>query len=221
MRPVDPLDGSHRTHSHLSPGSPLLRVRNLAVPGVAPVSIDIAAGECVALVGPSGSGKTLLLRAIADLDPNEGDVELDGYARDAMPAPEWRRRVAYLAAEPGWWEDVVGDHFSDREAARALLPALRLNFDGILDRPVAELSTGERQRLALIRTLLTSPRVLLLDEPTSGLDEEATRCVEAVVGQRIEQGVSVLLVTHDAQAAARLAQRYLRIVDGQVEPAAS
>lgn len=198
----------------------MLSVRDLAVPGLAPVSIDIDAGECVALIGPSGSGKTLLLRAIADLDPNQGRIELDGHARESMPAPEWRRRVAYLAAEPGWWEDVVGDHFPDRDAIRALLPALRLSSDTILDRPLAVVSTGERQRLALARTLLMAPRVLLLDEPTSGLDEEAARCVEAIVAERQKDGVAVLLVTHDPKAAARLAQRRLRIANGRVEPVA-
>lgn len=216
----DPPGGSRRERPHSSAGSHVLTVRGLAVPGLAPVDIDVDAGECVALIGPSGSGKTLLLRAIADLDPNEGRVELDGQARESMPAPEWRRRVAYLAAEPGWWEDVVGDHFPDREAVRSLLPALHLSADGILDRPVAAASTGERQRLALARTLLMAPRVLLLDEPTSGLDEEAARCVEVVVTERLENGVAVLLVTHDADAAVRLARRRLRIVDGRVEPVA-
>lgn len=70
------------------------------------VSFDLQDGECVALQGPSGVGKTQLLR----LDPNEGTIELDGTPREAMPAPAWRRRVTYLAAEPGWWSDTVQEH---------------------------------------------------------------------------------------------------------------
>jgi putative ABC transport system ATP-binding protein len=76
------------------------------------VSLDLNDGECVALQGPSGAGKSLLLRAIADLDPNEGTVKLDGMLREAVPAPHWRSQVTYVAAEPGWWGDTVQEHFT-------------------------------------------------------------------------------------------------------------
>ena len=128
----------------------MLEVRALSRPGLAPVDLDLAAGEALALLGPSGSGKTLLLRAIADLDPNQGRVALDGEDREAMPAPTWRRRVTYLSAEPGWWAERAGEHFPDAEGAKALLPPLGLPED-IMARPIAELSTGERHRLALVR----------------------------------------------------------------------
>ncbi len=197
-------------------GPDVLTVRNLAVAGLAPVDFDLDAGECVAVTGPSGSGKTLLLRALADLDPADGEVALDGAARESMPAPDWRRRVCYLAAEPSWWEDTVGDHFPDRGAARALLPGLSL-APGFLDRSVATASTGERQRLALARVLLLAPRVMLLDEPTSGLDDEATGCVEGMLAERLKDGAALLLVTHDAGLAGRLGRRRLRIEDGRIE----
>ncbi len=69
----------------------MLDVRGLRRPGLGPVDLTLAAGECVALSGPSGAGKSLLLRAIADLDPSDGEVSLDGTAREAIPAPAWRR----------------------------------------------------------------------------------------------------------------------------------
>lgn len=197
-------------------GPCVLTVRNLAVAGLAPTDFDLDAGECVAVTGPSGSGKTLLLRALADLDPSAGEVLLDGAERASMPAPAWRRQVCYLAAEPSWWEDTVGDHFPDRGAARALLPELDLAPE-FLDRIVATVSTGERQRLALARVLLLAPRVMLLDEPTSGLDDEATGCVEAILAQRLKGGAALLLVTHDADLAGRLGRRRLRIKDGRIE----
>src|SRR5882757_7133892 len=90
------------------------------------VSFDLQDGECVALQGPSGVGKTLLLRSIADLDPNEGTVKLDGTLREAMPAPDWRKRVTYLAAEPGWWSDIVQEHFSGWDEAFPLVTRLGL-----------------------------------------------------------------------------------------------
>ena len=86
----------------------------------------------------------------------------------------------------------------------------------LLTQTVATASTGERQRLALIRTLLLEPRVLLLDEPTSGLDEDAAARVEAVLGERLAAGVAVLLVTHDGRLAERMGHRRLRIEGGVV-----
>src|SRR5690606_11730155 len=89
----------------------MLTIENLFRPGLDPVSLALAQGEAVAVMGPSGSGKPLLLRAIADLDPNEGSVILDDARREAMPAPRWRRLVGYLPAESGWWADRVGAQF--------------------------------------------------------------------------------------------------------------
>ncbi len=197
----------------------MLKIRGLTRAGLEPFDFDLADGECVALRGPSGAGKTILLRAIADLDPNHGSVSLDGTSRESMPAPQWRRAVGYLAAEAGWWADAVGAHFPDHLAARALLPELNLAAEA-LDWQVSRLSTGERQRLAVARLLLVAPRVLLLDEPTSGLDPDSTRMVEAVLQRRLDDGASILLVTHARDQAQRLAQRGLAVDGGRVVEAA-
>jgi len=193
----------------------LLSVRGLSRPGLAPVSFVLETGECLALRGPSGSGKSLLLRAIADLDPNEGTVELDGNSREAMPAPLWRRRVGYLATESGWWADTIGAHFRDWQAAAPLVERLGLPA-GCNTWAVARLSTGERQRLALVRLLLNQPRVLLLDEPTSALDETATAAVEALIRERRAEGAAAIWASHDAEQARRVATRCLAVDQGQV-----
>jgi phosphate-transporting ATPase len=194
----------------------MLQVRTLTRPGLEPVDLDLAGGEALAVLGPSGSGKTLLLRAIADLDPNQGSVSLDGVSRESVSAPAWRRKVTYLAAEPGWWSDRVADHFPDPEAGRALLPALALPAT-MMERPVAELSTGERHRIALARVLVQSPQVMLLDEPTSGLDQGSTRAVEAVLRERIGHGAALLFSTHDEELAQRLGDRQMRVRKGRIE----
>ena len=81
----------------------MLTIRQLNRSGLAPFDLDLADGECVALSGPSGAGKTILLRTIADLDPNKGSASLDCVDREAIAAPQWRRSVAFLPAEAGWW----------------------------------------------------------------------------------------------------------------------
>ena len=165
--------------------------------------------------GASGAGKSLLLRAIADLDPNEGNVRLDGVAREAMLGPLWRRQVAYLAAEPGWWAETVAEHFDNwpilaQDAARLLLP------QGLGGQPVARLSTGERQRLALLRSLERRPSVLLLDEPTAALDQSARDAVEALLAERLAAGAAILWVSHDSGQCARMARRSLVVTAGRV-----
>jgi phosphate-transporting ATPase len=157
----------------------------------------------------------LLLRAIADLDPNEGLVFLDGRERSAIAGPEWRRLVGYVPAEPGWWADTVGEHFSQWTTALALVKELGFPEEA-RGWPITRLSTGERLRLALVRALMVGPKVLLLDEPTAALDPASVAAVEALIGTRVRAGLAVLWVTHDAEQANRIAHRLLVIEGGQV-----
>src|SRR6516162_4315990 len=138
-------------------GSALLQVRDLRTNILKPASFSLAAGECVAIKGPSGAGKTLLLRAIADLDPNQGLVTLEGRDRSTIPGPEWRRLVGYVPAEPGWWAETVGEHFGNWTAATAVLTNLGFPEEA-KSWPIARLSTGERLRLALLRALIVGPK---------------------------------------------------------------
>lgn len=170
------------------------------------VSFDLQDGECVALQGPSGVGKTMLLRSIADLDPNQGTVELDGTRREAVPAPVWRKRVTYVAAEPGWWSDTVQEHFGDWGDALPLIERLGLP-PACGPWAVQRLSTGERQRLGLVRALMLRSRVLLLDEPTSALDSTSAAAVESLIAERISNGTSVVWSTHDNAQARRVGSR--------------
>jgi phosphate-transporting ATPase len=124
----------------------VLEVADLHRVGLKPTSFSLPDGTCVAIRGPSGAGKTLLMRAIADLDPNEGRVTLNGEDRAVIPAPQWRRRVTYVPADPGWWADTVGAHFEDWPGALPLIERVGLT-DEAKAWPVMRCSTGERLRL--------------------------------------------------------------------------
>jgi putative ABC transport system ATP-binding protein len=197
-----------------------LHIETLRSDFAGPVALDVAGGCCAAITGPSGSGKSLLLRMIADLDSNHGEVSLDGRRRAAMPAPEWRKQVIYLSAESGWWTDIVGSHFaqSDRPAAIDLMQQLGVRPTA-REAQVIHLSTGEKQRMALIRALVKAPRVLLLDEPTAALDHDSVERVEAVLSAFLSRGGLLVLVTHDPDQAVRLGTERYHMNAGRLEPA--
>ena len=184
-------------------------------PHAGPFDFSLNAGECLAITGPSGAGKSLLLRMLADLDDHAGEALLDGVPCSSLPAPDWRRQVRYVAAEPGWWHDAVGPHWGrvatppgDLLAGLALPP-------GILERAVTLCSTGERQRLALARALLGRPPVLLLDEPTGALDEDSTARAERLLAEAMAGGTAIVLVTHATRQAAALGTSHRRIEAGR------
>src|SRR5260370_40792588 len=141
-----------------------LLVRHLRGEFAGPFELQLGMGACTAITGPSGSGKSLFLRMLADLDPNQGQVWLNGRERASRPAPEWRKQASYVSAESGWWADVGIQHFpTTKRSEVAALPA-RLGLRAhVLDAPVAQLSTGEKQRRSPARALFPSPPVLLLD----------------------------------------------------------
>lgn len=170
----------------------------------------------MAITGASGSGKSLLLRAIADLDPNEASIGLHAKPRSDYSPMEWRKRVVYVAAESGWWDESVAVHFPHLEQAKQWLSPMGLS-DNALDWGVRRLSSGEKQRLALIRALAIEPDVLLLDEPTSALDQESARKVENVLKDFLAAGGGILIVTHDIGQADLFGQQRLHIEADRVQ----
>jgi ABC-type iron transport system FetAB ATPase subunit len=186
-----------------------LNVMDLRTHERGPYSLSIAPGECVSLRGDSGSGKSLLLRAIADLDPHEGQVLLDDMPATQFTAPQWRKQVALLPAESQWWQDEVGAHFQTEECS--WFEPLGFGTE-TMRWQVSRLSSGEKQRLALARILMNKPRVLLLDEPTASLDADNVITVERLIEEyRRNTGAAVLWVSHDTQQAARVGNRHMQL----------
>ncbi|EGV51230.1 ATP-binding protein [Candidatus Endoriftia persephone str. Guaymas] len=193
----------------------LLSLHRFSTPLLQPFDLQLQAGECVTLNGPSGCGKSMLLRAIADLDPHQGEMVLDGCSSKSMEPTEWRRQVALLPAESAWWGERVRDHFES--PGRATLDALQLPADSP-DWGVSRLSSGERQRLALLRLLANHPKILLLDEPTANLDRENTRRVERLLGEwRQQHQCSTIWITHDPEQQQRVGNRHYQIKQGCLE----
>jgi len=181
------------------------------------LTFDVARSEIVALLGPNGAGKTTTLRMLAGLiGPTSGTVTVDDVQLTRATGTALRRRIGFLTEAPGLW-----DRLTVRENLRvyAGLYGLR-DPDSRIDRALgtlalsdrastraAELSKGMRQKVALVRTLLHEPSVLLLDEPTSGLDPEVTRSVRLLLEERRQAGCSIIVSTHNLDEAERLADR--------------
>ncbi len=180
-----------------------LTVKELFFHDLGPVNLAVGPGERIFITGASGAGKSLFLRALADLDPHRGAVFLDGVSCAAIPAPQWRRRVGLLPAESQWWHDTVGAHFrSGINPEEAALLGFSPEVEGW---SIARLSSGEKQRLAILRLLRNRPEVLLLDEPTANLDPVSGARVEnLILSCQRERGVAVVWVTHDLGQARRL-----------------
>jgi ABC-2 type transport system ATP-binding protein len=193
------------------------------------VDLRVRDGEMVAIVGLNGSGKSTLLRVLATLTiPDEGTAQVFG--RDVVThGHEVRRHVNRVSVEASFfkemspWENLsyatrlYGQGGKGmREAAIAALTRLGLPRD-TLDRPMKQLSRGQQQKVAIARSLLTSPSLLLMDEPTTGLDPRSKREVQGFVRDlRIESGVTVLLSTHDLDEAERLCDRVIILDRGRI-----
>ncbi|MBN9334277.1 ATP-binding cassette domain-containing protein, partial [Devosia sp.] len=142
--------------------------------------------------------------------PHQGEARLDGVACSAMQAPSWRRDIRYCAAVSGWWADRVVEHFADIDTSKVLAKRIGL-APNLFDKGPAQLSTGERQRMALLRSLENSPSFLLLDEPTSALDQAATAAVEALIAEKMTAGMGLVLVSHDGEQLKRMAENTIEI----------
>ena len=193
------------------------------------LSFAVGSSGITALMGPNGAGKSLTLRVMAGLiEPDAGRVRFaeDRFA-EGRPAPQ---ELAFVFQKPVLLRRSVRANL-DHALATYGVPwrARRGRIDDLLrltdlaelaDAPARRLSGGEQQRLAMARALAAGPRFLLLDEPTASLDPGATAAIEALVRRSADDGVKVVLVTHDRGQAARLARDVLFLHGGRLAEAA-
>ena len=189
------------------------------------ITVQLGAGEVLAVVGPSGSGKSSFLRLLNRLDePTSGTVFLEGIDYRQLPPRELRRKVGMVTQRAFMFPGTVAQNlsFGPRQRGETLPDAraeellARVGLPGYGARDVANLSGGEAQRVSLARALANSPVVLLLDEPTSALDDEAKSGVESLIREIIHDSrLTCVVVTHDVSQAARMANRVMLLESGR------
>jgi ABC-2 type transport system ATP-binding protein len=189
------------------------------------VSFTVQAGEVFGLLGPNGAGKTTTLRMLGGLImPTSGSVEIDGRPFTRATAASLRARIGFLTETPGLWDQLsVEDNllvyarlFSVQLPGLAVERALRLLelWDRRADH-VALLSKGMKQKLALARSLVHNPRIILLDEPTANLDPQTSRTVRDLLHRLRGEGCAIVVSTHNLDEAERMADR-VGLVSGRL-----
>jgi heme exporter protein A len=193
-----------------------------AIAALRGVSVELRAGELVALEGPNGAGKSTLLAVLATvIRPTFGRVAYDPVGDDVEAV---RPELGWVAHESLLYRELTGREnieFAARlygvdDAPSCERAWSRVEAGAFLDRRVATLSRGQRQRVALARALVHSPSVLLLDEPWTGLDAASAALLERELVAERERGTLVVVVTHAADQAARIGARRLRLEGGRV-----
>ncbi len=203
-----------------------LTVRFGEVTAVDDVDLEINAGERFAVMGPSGSGKSTLLRAIAGLEPCEGDVEIDGTPMHGVPTHE--RPIGMMFQDYALFPHLdvraniaFGLRMSglDRPSSDTRVDDLLdlVGLGGFGDRNVATLSGGEQQRVALARTLAPRPSLVLFDEPLGAIDQGLKDALLSEMREIMDQlGITSIYVTHDRLEAEAFAARIGIIHDGRL-----
>lgn len=191
------------------------------------ISINIALGDFISVIGPSGSGKSTFLKLCCHLiTPSQGEILYKSKNIFEYDPLELRKNIAYSFQTPYLFGNIVEDNLSfpysirniktDWHRINEMLSLLHFE-EGFLKKEIKNLSGGEKQRIALIRTLLFRPKILLLDEVTSALDADNALIVENLISSFHREGMAVLWITHHPGQGRNFANKVLTIENGTIK----
>ena len=191
------------------------------------LSLNIDKGDFISIIGPSGSGKSTFLKLCSHLiSPTNGDIIFKNKNFMDYSPTELRKSIAYSFQTPYLFGDTVMENINFPFSIRSLIPDPKRVCDlfsmfhmetDYLNRDVKNLSGGEKQRIALIRSLLFIPEILLLDEVTSALDVDNSIIVENVITSLNKEGTTVLWITHNPEQSRKYANKILGIETGEIK----
>ena len=196
------------------------------------VSLEINKGDFTAVMGPSGSGKSTLLYSISSMDnPDEGEVIFEGidvYKLSESELSKFRlNKMGFVFQNSQMLKNlsifdniILPGMVAKRESievvrARATELMRKMGIEDIKDRDIREVSGGQLQRAAICRAMINSPEILFMDEPTGALNSEAASQVMEILKKLNQEGISIMLVTHDAKMAS-MAKKVIYIKDGRL-----
>lgn len=205
---------------------PIIDVNNVRNERVKDVDFELMEGTLTTVIGPSGSGKSSLIMLLNRLtDPLEGEIFYKGKQISSYPINELRRKIGMVFQQANLFDGTVEDNLKfgpnliktwDSKLGASLLEKVQLPEE-FLSKEVEHLSGGEQQRVAFARTLANNPDVLLLDEATSALDMRTVDLMEELLELLVEEGKTIIMITHDLKQAERLGKYTLFMNEGRLE----
>lgn len=204
-----------------------LRVRYGSVEAVAGISFRVERGQICGYLGPNGAGKSSTVKSLAGiLRPDSGTLRVAGFDL-ATERLEAQRRLGYVPETAATYAVLTGAELlelivelyelpRDAAAARSALLLDRFDLAGVVHRPIATYSKGQRQKIVLLSALLHEPEVLILDEPLSGLDANAVRTVKELLQGLAASGCTILFCSHYLEVVERLCERVIILHQGRI-----
>ncbi|MBU5592749.1 ATP-binding cassette domain-containing protein [Clostridium sp. MSJ-4] len=190
-------------------------------------NLEVEKEDYISIVGPSGSGKSTILKLFASLiSPSKGDIYFKGEDYINSSPYDLRKNITYCFQTPVLFGNTVIDNFKfPYDVRKKDMDTYRINYllnlfgfsESMLHKSIHKLSGGEKQRIALIRSIIFEPEVLLLDEVTSALDAENTKIVESVIQKLNLEGMTILWVTHNLEQSRKYANKLLTVEKGTLK----
>ncbi|MBU3203663.1 ABC transporter ATP-binding protein [Clostridium algidicarnis] len=189
------------------------------------INLNIQKGDFCALIGPNGAGKSTFFKAIMNLIEYKGDIRFQNKNIKDINKRDFYKSIGYVSQNPNDYisrDSVYNeikftlDNYNIKDEKKINKVIKRLNLEHLKDKNPRDISGGERQRLAIATMIVLEPKVLLIDEPTRGLDNENKKRLQEILKEINSTGVTIILITHDMDFAANVANRFIMLFNGKI-----